>query len=91
MQEEKRNSLSKIKADLKNAGSTGDKKDFSKTMTKFEQERKSIEDGLEEKFHQAVDENHSYLELDRSTLRERAAQKEKEQLKEIHAHVKYQI
>ena len=33
LNEEKRNSLSKIKTDLKNAGSMGDKKDFSKTMT----------------------------------------------------------
>ena len=50
LQDEKRNSLQKIKTDLKNAGSTGDQKEFSKTMSKFEKERKSAEKALEDKY-----------------------------------------
>jgi len=76
LEAEKRDSLAKIKGDLKNAGTTGDSKEFSKAMHKYDKQRKSAEKMLEARFQEAVDEQHSFLEIDRALLKERAAQKE---------------
>ena len=55
------------------SASIGEVKDFNSMMNKFDKERKSAEKILKTKFHEEIDEQHSYIELDRTLLKERAA------------------
>lgn len=79
----KQEAMQVLKKPLTETGKTGDDKALHKALKEFETQRKLSNQKLDEEFLKEVDEQRSFIELDRSVLRDRAKSKEQGQLEEI--------